>query len=382
MFSSGLIASSIFFIGSINAETVTTSVTVTVCGNSVVESGEQCDDGNIISSDGCSSSCQNEGPICGNGVVQSGEQCDDGNGLSGDGCSATCQSESVCGNGVLQSGEQCDDGNTISNDGCSSTCQNEPSSSPVPSGGGGGGGGGAALPPQPATVILKGKAYPLSDITILQDGRVVLNTVADNEANFSAKIPDLTSGIYTFGLWAEDNRGLRSITFSFTTNVLAGTITTIGGIFLPPTISVDKTSIKRGETVVFLGQTAPQSDLSLHINSEVPIVKDFKSDNNGLWSLSFNTSPLEEGEHTGKSKAVSSDGLLSSFGKVVNFFVGKDVPKKKCANGDLNEDGKMNLVDFSIMFFHWNSANDCADQNDDGIVNIVDFSILLYWWTG
>lgn len=33
---------------------------VTVCGNGSIESGEQCDDGNTVSKDGCSSSCQNE----------------------------------------------------------------------------------------------------------------------------------------------------------------------------------------------------------------------------------------------------------------------------------------------------------------------------------
>ncbi|MEK7756222.1 MAG: PQQ-dependent sugar dehydrogenase, partial [Planctomycetota bacterium] len=33
------------------------------------------------------------GPVCGNNVVETGEQCDDGNALSGDGCSATCQVE-------------------------------------------------------------------------------------------------------------------------------------------------------------------------------------------------------------------------------------------------------------------------------------------------
>jgi len=31
-----------------------------VCGNGILESGEQCDDGNTISNDGCSSACQNE----------------------------------------------------------------------------------------------------------------------------------------------------------------------------------------------------------------------------------------------------------------------------------------------------------------------------------
>ncbi len=32
-------------------------------------------------------------PVCGNGLVESGEQCDDGNTVNGDGCSSTCQKE-------------------------------------------------------------------------------------------------------------------------------------------------------------------------------------------------------------------------------------------------------------------------------------------------
>lgn len=41
------------------------------CGNNVVEPGEECDDGNTMSGDGCSASCQNEGACCnGNACVQ------------------------------------------------------------------------------------------------------------------------------------------------------------------------------------------------------------------------------------------------------------------------------------------------------------------------
>lgn len=32
-------------------------------------------------------------PVCGNGVLEQGEECDDGNNISGDGCSATCETE-------------------------------------------------------------------------------------------------------------------------------------------------------------------------------------------------------------------------------------------------------------------------------------------------
>jgi len=85
-----------------------------VCGNGVVEGAEQCDDGNVVSGDGCSSTCITE--FCGDGTQQAGlgEECDDGNVMSGDGCSSTCITE-FCGDGVVQAGlgENCDDGNLI-----------------------------------------------------------------------------------------------------------------------------------------------------------------------------------------------------------------------------------------------------------------------------
>jgi len=148
-----------------------------VCGDSVLDRSEECDDGNTDDGDGCSRLCEIEEiePVCGNALVEEGEQCDDNNTVNGDGCSATCQSEpppppppgcgdgvvnateecddsgesetcntdcttSACGDGVRNAtaGEQCDDGNTVAGDGCGASCQNE-------SGGGGGGGGGGAV---------------------------------------------------------------------------------------------------------------------------------------------------------------------------------------------------------------------------------------------
>src|SRR5262249_25136919 len=60
------------------------------CGNHAVELGEDCDDGNTTSCDGCSSTCHIE--RCGVGIVQCGETCDDGpdNGAPGDPCSSSC----------------------------------------------------------------------------------------------------------------------------------------------------------------------------------------------------------------------------------------------------------------------------------------------------
>ncbi|NUM25696.1 MAG: carboxypeptidase regulatory-like domain-containing protein [Candidatus Buchananbacteria bacterium] len=64
-------------------------------------------------------------PGCGNGVIEAGEECDDTNLVSGDGCSASCQLEFGCGNASIDPGEQCDDGNVVGGDCCSGSCQSE-----------------------------------------------------------------------------------------------------------------------------------------------------------------------------------------------------------------------------------------------------------------
>jgi len=62
-------------------------------------------------------------PLCGDGLVDPGEQCDDGNLGDGDGCSSACIIE-FCGDGVVQGGlgEECDDGNMEDCDGCDGGC--------------------------------------------------------------------------------------------------------------------------------------------------------------------------------------------------------------------------------------------------------------------
>lgn len=69
-----------------------------VCGDRIVEGQEQCDDGNVVGSDGCDARCQVEEPgqpvaTCGDQKREGSEACDDGNTEDGDGCSARCTIE-------------------------------------------------------------------------------------------------------------------------------------------------------------------------------------------------------------------------------------------------------------------------------------------------
>lgn len=132
------------------------------CGDGIVDSGEQCDDGNVLACDGCDPVCKLETghvcgdgeldptcneecddgianadaadacrtdcrlPRCGDGITDATEQCDDGNFVGCDGCSPSCRIETglVCGDGIAEAGcgETCDDGNLTARDGCSPTC--------------------------------------------------------------------------------------------------------------------------------------------------------------------------------------------------------------------------------------------------------------------
>jgi len=100
-----------------------------------VESGWRCGDGVAACGEecdppgeGCSAACQRI-PTCGDGVVDAGEECDDGNSTGCDGCSAACRSNAACGDGDLCGGEACDDGNLDACDGCSPACALEVGSS-------------------------------------------------------------------------------------------------------------------------------------------------------------------------------------------------------------------------------------------------------------
>ena len=102
---------------------------------------------------------------------------------------------------------------------------------------------------------------------------------------------------------------------------------------------------------------------------------------------------LETGQHFTKSKA-ALNGEISSFSKAIGFAVGtKNVlakPSTKApTKGDLNADGRVNLVDFSIAAYWYKrpisaefKLKESERLNGDGKVNLVDFSIMAFYWTG
>ncbi len=143
-----------------------------VCGDSFLDGGEECDDGNTTAGDGCSASCEIEAgyectevpslcvTVCGDGVVAGAEECDDGGDNSDtepDACRTDCTAAS-CGDGVVDTDEECDDGNDVDDDDCSNECVDQSGGADGGDGDGDGDGGGCSLT---AATSPSGQAAPV-----------------------------------------------------------------------------------------------------------------------------------------------------------------------------------------------------------------------------
>jgi len=245
--------------------------------------------------------------------------------------------------------------------------------------------------PAPAAVVFEGKAFPSAFITLLKDDSVAATFLADSRGIFYKNLMGLQSGTYNFGIRAQDTDGRDSVTLNFRAELLSGYTVDISGIFIPPTISISSNNVKKGDPVDIQGQAFEGSDVNALISPD-EVFKKAKNLSSGNWLLKLDTGQLSEGEHSVKVKAFFN-GEQSLFSDTVSFFVtpaGKPTPTPTstvllvCKGADLNSDGKVDLVDFSILLYFWEQrqpANICADINVDGTVDIVDFSIMMYYWT-
>ncbi len=352
-----------YIVQAVDQISATTTLEISICGNSLVDNNEQCD-------------VPGETGVYSTTIV--GRQ-----------CSATCKWGPYCGDGILQTSqaEECDDGNNNNSDFCSAICKIEPAGSGGggSSGGSSGGGGGGSRDLGDSQITVLGIGYPGRTINILLDNETVGNVRTSNTGSFEFNTK-ASPGTASLGFWSTDTAGTRSITLNTTFDVTQGAITNISGIILPPTLKLSSQKVNPGDTVTVSGQAAPNSTVEVHVDKS-ELVEKATSDGNGLWSILLDTKKLKVAEHTLKARTVIGTPPLttqSSFSTALQLFVGVD--GKVTTPSDLNRDGKINLIDFSILIFWWGTAGGNsappADINSNGKVGIEDFSILLFNWTG
>ena len=121
-----------------------------ICGNSITEIGESCDDGNVTGGDGCNSECQDEGciaatpgypavPLCSDGMSCTIDSCDaltsscvhdvactDLVGCTVDGCGVDGNCESIPDDALCEDGDPCTDDSCSTFMGCTQSFNTGP----------------------------------------------------------------------------------------------------------------------------------------------------------------------------------------------------------------------------------------------------------------
>lgn len=237
-------------------------------------------------------------------------------------------------------------------------------------------------------VIISGYAFPRSEVFALVDGKSVTSVRTDNQGVYSITIDEIARGAYTFGVYAVDAAQVRSTTFSTSFTVIGARTSALSNINLSPSIKVSPDPVNPGSTLTLSGYALPNATITIENEKEgsqaSKQVLTVTSNGSGEWSTTVSTNGFSVGTYKTRARAAQAGGASTNFSNYTLYGVGQAATRP--LNADLNRDGKVNLTDFSILLFWWNTSggnsDPSADINGDAKVNLTDFSILLFNWTG
>ncbi len=237
------------------------------------------------------------------------------------------------------------------------------------------------------TVTLSGWTAPGSAVSLLQDGVKAVTTQSKSDGTFKATIIDIERGSYDFSASFTDPAGTVSSLYTAALFVGQGTQNDIASIVLPPTLKLSSNAVQPGDSLTVSGYAAPDSTITITVEGQAELgtspsrTYTATTTPTGSWKSEIDTSSFAKGTYAFEARAARETGAKSGLSKLAILSVGTST-NNSCGKPDMNDDGKVNLVDFSIFLLSWQTTEASADYNCDGRVNLADFSIMLFNWTG
>lgn len=270
-----------------------------------------------------------------------------------------------------------------------------PSPSPIP----------GVLSPEPfqlppiGSLILRGFAPPGSFLTVKRDKIVSATVRVSGAGTFDILLVSLSANTYEIRISIEDGEGNISQSIVLPSiPIFKDATTTIENIFIPPTLFLSSRRIVGNQDLTIRGFSAPNANVILYF-SPSRVVKTVQTSSTGRWEVILGAGELSAGKYRVRAHTQLASGLLSGFSEEFDLEIiappffrpepppslppGEPLPPPGENPADFNEDGRVDLIDFSILLYNWETPQDSrTDLNKDRVVDLVDFSVVLFLWTG
>jgi hypothetical protein len=246
------------------------------------------------------------------------------------------------------------------------------------------GSGAGALPVQAPLkkvgVYISGRAFPGAQIDILAvsgaNENITARTIATANGSFDAFLTGVAAGSGAYGLVAIDPSNRTTQTKVLNANY-GGTnsVLTLNASLFSPTLGLVNQTVRKGDVVGFVGMATPGYTVGAQVDGKTVASTLVAGD--GSYKILFPTGTLAIGSHTARVRQVSPGGVYSEYAPQKVFTVTTLFTPQT----DFNQDGVINVQDWSIFLSRWSSLNKAThlldDLNGDGKVDVSDLSIFV-----
>lgn len=229
---------------------------------------------------------------------------------------------------------------------------------------------------RPGVAIFHGTAFPMGSILIYENSILIRQEdINQADGSFSFEFSTEKTANIKYDFIFVDKEGLSAPIKSISTELSQNEVIK-ENVSPPPTISLGKTTVGRGESILVNGSGAPGATVEIIVDGDIR--KTVTAAKSGHYSAVVNT--ILEKLGLGSHQVSVRQKLLSQ-----NFTTGPSLVKRFVVTqigripGDFNEDGRVDIADLSIFIAQRNDPRhtNSFDLNADGKINIVDFSIFL-----
>ncbi len=247
------------------------------------------------------------------------------------------------------------------------------------------GGGSFAAPIVPVItgVQFSGTAFTGAKLNIISisnagDIPVKQQSVASASGSFNVLFNNIQSGARSYGIVAYDSSNRPTQTKIFDANLAnSNQLLKISNILLSPTLGLIRSSITRGDNLGLIGSATAGNKIEVEIDGSISTSTSAAADSKGNYKILINTAFLNFGSHTVRVRQTTASGVKSDFSPQQVF----SITKVFTPNMDFNNDGVIDIKDWSIFISRWTSTDPKVraldDLNGDGKVDVQDFSIFV-----